>query len=102
MIYHCTAVTEPGGIDAALEILRSCPCEVVGDSIGQAAAHFADLLKWPAEYQIAVQIPGASSVYVLTCRYFRCHKVEALTGGPGAACISNGNTWAESEVPAPK
>ena len=26
-------------------------------------------------------------------------KVYALTGGPGAKCISNGNTWAESEVP---
>ena len=30
-------------------------------------------------------------------------KVYALTGGPGARCIANGNTWAESEVidPAP-
>ena len=25
-------------------------------------------------------------------------KVYALTGGPGARCIANGNTWAESEV----
>jgi len=25
-------------------------------------------------------------------------KVYALTGGTGAKCISNGNTWAESEV----
>ena len=25
-------------------------------------------------------------------------KVYALTGGPGSACIANGNTWAESEV----
>ena len=25
-------------------------------------------------------------------------KVYALTGGPGTACILNGNTWKESEV----
>ena len=25
-------------------------------------------------------------------------KVYALTGGPGARCIANGNTWKESEV----
>ena len=25
-------------------------------------------------------------------------KVYALTGGPGTACIANGNTWKESEV----
>lgn len=25
-------------------------------------------------------------------------KVYALTGGPGAKCISNGNSWADSEV----
>ena len=25
-------------------------------------------------------------------------KVYALTGGPKAACIANGNTWAESEI----
>ena len=25
-------------------------------------------------------------------------KVYALTGGPKAACIANGNTWADSEV----
>jgi len=25
-------------------------------------------------------------------------KVYALTGGPGARCIANGDTWAESEV----
>jgi hypothetical protein len=25
-------------------------------------------------------------------------KTYALTGGTGAACIANGNTWAESEV----
>ena len=25
-------------------------------------------------------------------------KVYALTGGPGAKCIANGNTWSESEV----
>lgn len=25
-------------------------------------------------------------------------KVYALTGGPGANCISNGNSWADSEV----
>ena len=25
-------------------------------------------------------------------------KVYALTGGTGARCIANGNTWAESEV----
>jgi len=26
-------------------------------------------------------------------------KVYALTGGPGANCISNGNSWSDSEVP---
>ena len=26
-------------------------------------------------------------------------KVYALTGGPGAKCISNGNSWSDSEVP---
>lgn len=25
-------------------------------------------------------------------------KIYALTGGPDDACISNGNTWAESEI----
>ena len=28
-------------------------------------------------------------------------KVYALTGARGSRCIANGNTWAESEVPAP-
>ena len=26
-------------------------------------------------------------------------KLYALTGGPGANCISNGNSWSDSEVP---
>ena len=28
-------------------------------------------------------------------------KVYALTGGPGARCIANGNSWKESEVKEP-
>ena len=72
------------------------------DLVKQLNADNAPPDGWRPEDQVRAAVEETvPHVDIIEANKPEAGKVYALTGGPGARCIANGNSWKESEVKEP-